>query len=79
MERIKKEPVITVAATLSLLGAVILLLLEFNVINWTPEQVRLVLSVAAIALPIIAAVISRFFVTSVYDPRDRDGYPLVRK
>lgn len=60
----KREPLITVAAILSLVGAVVGVLVAFGV-DLTAEQEKAVLGLAAVLAPWVVALVGRRRVTPV--------------
>jgi 2-methylisocitrate lyase-like PEP mutase family enzyme len=60
-----REPVLSVAGIVAVLQALIALLLGFNVIHWTADQVGLVLGAAGAVLTMAAALFARSRVTPV--------------
>lgn len=76
MNRIKREPTGIVAFVIVLLGAIVYAAVGFG-LNWTDEQVKLVLAVFAAAAPVVTWLISRYYTTPLSDPRSKDGTSLV--
>ena len=62
-----REPALTVGAVVALVGAVLTLLIAFGV-DLTEEQQNAILRVVAIAAPLVAAVVTRRFVTPAEKP-----------
>lgn len=72
------EPVTWAAAVAGAISAVLVALVSLNIIQLTPEQQAAVLGAVVAVLPIVGALWARQQSTSLADPKDKDGTPLVR-
>lgn len=78
MRKLKREPVAIVGAIVGVNEAAIPMLIALGYLDWSIEQTAAVMAFV-IALGTVATIlISRYYVTPLVSPRDRDGTPLVR-
>jgi len=77
MNRIQREPVGIVALVVAFIQACILAAITLDYITWTTEQTVVVMAVVVAGGAIATWIISRYFVTPLADPKDRDGNALV--
>jgi len=70
------EPVAVVNATVAIVEAAIALAVGFG-LDWTPEQVALVMAVVVALSALVKTLWARGQVTPVANPRDNEGRSLV--
>jgi len=77
---LKREPAIVTGTVVGLIMAFVTWLKTMGYLDWTPEQVTatetLVEYVVMFGTPVVGAIVTRYFVTPVSDPRDNNGNPL---
>lgn len=76
MNKLREEPVLTAAAITPLIIALFAVLRSFGV-NITAEQQTAITALVGIILPFVTAYIARNLVTTVANPKDNDGRPLI--
>lgn len=72
----KVEPVAVINCLITLIEAVLALAVGFG-LNWTPEQVGLVMAVVVAFSSLITTLWTRSQVTPVANPHDNDGQRLI--
>ncbi len=82
LRTVKNEPVIVAGSIAGIVSAVIIMLVSFGLIEWTPTQQQDFLTVIVLVAPIITAFFARSQVTPVKDPQIKtytgEIVPLVR-
>lgn len=71
------NPVITAAGIAAAVGAVIALLVAFG-INLSAVQIAAIMGVVTVVSPFVVAWVGHKTTTTLADPKDEDGTPLVR-
>ena len=76
-----REPVLKWSALTGLVNALVVLLVSFEFVSWTPEQIgtieSLMIALGGLLVPVIIAFFPRAKVTPLVDPRDDMNIPLI--
>ena len=79
MNKVKRQPVLVGGSVAGVISLGVIMLVNMNVLNWTPEQVEsfngFIVPAVALLLPIAGAYLARRKVTPVADPRMANGAP----
>lgn len=70
------EPVALSGAAVVLVNSAIALLIGFGIVDWTVEQIGLVVGFANNTIIILGVLFARSRVTPIHDPRDNGGNPM---